>query len=180
MPIIVENMSGQRPFDVQLHEHFRSHQVDEYQVNLVNASHPRTIGRALMTMGFDKNPAGEGDRVIETYNQATQILLFGQERPIRLKTGPVGARKDAVARYRETLSTILWDAHPPLVESVALDSSSTPICPVATEAGLANSKKGWRPPCTPTRRHLNVRGPEECAYLGDQDTGYVLLPLPRR
>ena len=32
-PIIVENMGGQRPCDGQLHEHFKAHQVDEYQVN---------------------------------------------------------------------------------------------------------------------------------------------------
>ena len=176
-PLIVENMNGQRPCDTQLHEHFQQHQVDEYQVNLVNASHPRTIGRALMTMGFDKDPAAEGDRVIETYNQATQVLLFGLERPIRLKTGPVGARKDAVARYRETLSSVLWDAHPRLTESVALDEliyADLPSCNGSRVGELEERLEATL--CAYTAAYLNVRGPEDCAYLGDQDTGYVLLP----
>ena len=30
-----------------------------------------------------------------------------------------------------------------------------------------------------TAAYLNIRGPEDCAYLGDQDSGYVLLPTTR-
>ena len=50
-PVIVENSGGRRPCDLLLQQHFGAHHVDEYQVNTVNASHPRTIGRALMRMG---------------------------------------------------------------------------------------------------------------------------------
>ena len=65
-PIIVDNTSGRRPCDVMLEEHFGQHHVDDYSVNTVNASHPRTIGRALQRMGFDVNPVSDGDRVVET------------------------------------------------------------------------------------------------------------------
>jgi predicted RNase H-like nuclease len=179
-PIIVENQSGQRPCDAQLHEHFSMHQVDEYQVNLVNASHPRTIGRALMRMGFDPDPSAEGDRVVETYNQATQVLLFGVERPIRLKAGPVGARKDAVARYRENIDTMLTAAHPPMIDSSALDElieADLPSCNGSRIGELEERLEAVL--CAYTAAYLNIRGPEDCAYLGDQETGYVLLPTSR-
>ena len=100
-PMIVENTSGRRPCDVLLEKHFAA--VDSYQVNTVNASQPRMMGRALMRMGFDPHPGAEGDRLIETYNQPTQVLLFDAERPIRLKIGPVGSRIEAVDRFREPL-----------------------------------------------------------------------------
>ena len=179
-PIIVDNMGGQRPCDAQLHEHFSHHQVDEYQVNLVNASHPRTIGRALMRMGFDPDPSAEGDRVVETYNQATQVLLFGVERPVRLKVGPVGARKDAVARYRENIDTMLTDAYPSMIDSAALDElieADLPSCNGSRVGELEERLEAVL--CAYTAAYLNIRGPEDCAYLGDLERGYVLLPTTR-
>jgi predicted RNase H-like nuclease len=180
-PIIVENMSGQRPCDVAMHDHFATHQVDEYQVNLVNASHPRTIGRALMRMGFDSDPSAEGDRVVETYNQATQVLLFGIDRPIRLKAGPVGARKDAVARFRETLADTLSEATPTLVDSPALRELVGADLPSSNGSRIGELEERLEAVlCAYTAAYLNVRGPEDCAYLGDQERGYVLLPTSRQ
>ncbi len=180
-PIIVENMGGQRPCDVAMHEHFATHQVDEYQVNLVNASHPRTIGRALMRMGFDSDPSADGDKVVETYNQATQVLLFGIDRPIRLKAGPVGARKDAVARFRETLSDTLSEATPTLVDSPALRELVGADLPSSNGSRIGELEERLEAVLSAyTAAYLNVRGPEDCAYLGDQESGYVLLPTSRQ
>lgn len=179
-PIIVENSMGQRPCDELLATHFGSHQVDEYHVNTVNASHPRTIGRALMRMGFDPDPSAQGDRIVETCNQAAQILLFELDRPIRMKVGPVGSRKEAVARFRETLGTMLADAVPTL--------RKTPVLESLTGADLGNSN-GSRVGeieeqleavlCAYTAAFLHTRGPESCAFLGDLRSGYILLPATR-
>ncbi len=179
-PIIVENTGGQRPCDTILHEHFAQHHVDEYQVNLVNASHPRTIGRALMRMGFDPNPNNQGDRVIETYNQATQVLIWDVERPIRLKTGPVGARKDAVARFRETMAEMLEDAVPPLIDSPALNELLNADLPSSNGSRVGELEERLEAVlCAYTAAYLSVRGPEHCAFLGDLNDGYVLLPTAR-
>jgi predicted RNase H-like nuclease len=179
-PIIVENTGGQRPCDTLLHEHFGKHQVDEYQVNLVNASHPRTIGRALMRMGFDPNPSADGDKVIETYNQATQIMIWDAERPIRLKTGPVGARKDAVARFRESMSTMLEEATPPLLPSPALNELLHADLPSSNGSRVGELEERLEAVLSAyTAAYLNVRGPDYCAFLGDLNDGYVLLPTSR-
>ena len=176
-PIIVENTSGRRPCDDMLADHFGEYFVDEYQVNTVNASHPRTIGRALMRMGFDPNPMAEGDRVVETYNQAAQVLLFGGERPVRLKSGPVGARKDSVARFRELLWERLGDAMPHLEETPALDALLEADLPSSNGSRVGELEERLEATlCAYTAAYLGMRGPESCAFLGDLNSGYVLLP----
>jgi len=176
-PIIVENSSGLRECDRLLEQHFARYQVDDHYVNIVAASHPRTMGRAMMRMGFDPDPQAEGDRVVETYTQAAQVLLFELERPIRLKHGPVGARKDAVARYREAIATTLPEAWPPLRTSPALRSMME-----RDLSGLNGTRLGEVEDkiealfCAYISAYLDLRGPEDCAFLGDLYEGYLLLP----
>ncbi len=180
-PIICENTGGRRSADRLLEKHFGGHQVDNYHVNTVNAGHPRTIGRALMRMGFDPNPMVDGDRVVETYNQPTQIMLFGLDRPIRLKSGPVGARKDAVARFRETLEDRLCDAVPPLVSSSELDELLDVELAMCNGSRVGEIEERLEATlCAYTAAYLDLRGPESCAFLGDLREGYVLLPASRQ
>ncbi len=179
-PIIVENSVGRRGADTLLQEHFGRHSVTEYHVNTTNASHPRTIGRALMRMQFDPDPTIDGDRVVETANQATQIMLFEAERPIRLKSGPVGARKDAVARFRETLWEKLCDAMPYLIETPALRNLLEADLPSSNGSRVGELEERLEAVlCAYTACYLGFRGPESCAMLGDLNDGYVLLPTTR-
>ncbi len=180
-PIIVENSGGRRACDEQLNAHFARNQIDDHQVNIVSAGHPRTMGRAMMRMGFDPDPQAEGDRVIETFTQPAQVLLFDLERPIRLKHGPIGARKDAVARYRELLTLYLPEAHPPLASSPALRGLLE-----RDLGGLNGTRLGELEDkieatlCAYIAAYLDIRGPEDCAFLGDLYEGYVLLPTAAR
>jgi len=179
-PIIVENTSGQRQCDALLTEHFGRHLIDEYQVNTVNASHPRTIGRAFVRMGFDPDPSAEGDRVIETYNQPTQILLFDLDRPIRLKSGPVGARKDAVARFRDALIENLGDAYPKLLVTPALTRLLRADLPSSNGSRVGELEDRLEATLAAyTAGYLGLRGAHTCAFLGDLETGYVLIPTTR-
>lgn len=178
-PIIVENVGGRRPVDEELEHHFSRYRVDEYTVNTVNASHPRTIARALMRMGFDADPRAEGDRIVETYTQAAQVLLFNLERPLRTKLGPIGGRKDAAHRYRELIYGHLPFQHPALEDSDALEDLMAP-----SMASLNGTRLGELEVrldatlCAFIAAYLHLRGAESCAFLGDFDTGYVLLPAP--
>lgn len=178
-PMIVENTGGRRPCDVLLEKHFAA--VDSYQVNTVNASQPRMMGRALMRMGFDPHPGAEGDRLIETYNQPTQVLLFDVERPIRLKIGPVGSRKEAVDRFRELLYEKLGDANPRLVDSPALDALIDADLPSSNGSRVGELEERLEAVlCAYTAAYLYVRGPEACAMLGDLNEGYLLIPMSRQ
>ncbi len=176
-PIIVENSGGSRTCDEQLNAHFSRYQIDDHQVNIVAAGHPRTMGRAMMRMGFDPDPQAEGDRVIETFTQPAQVLLFGLERPIRLKHGPIGARKDAVARYRELISTQLPEAYPALDSSPALRALLDRDLAWLNGTRLGELEdKIEAVLCAYISAYLDIRGPADCAFLGDLYEGYILLP----
>ena len=179
-PLIVENTSGPRPCDNLLVDHFAQYQIDDYQANIVNASHPRTIGRALMRMGFDPDPGAPGDRVFETYNRPTQILLWNLDRPIRLKTGPVGARKDAVSRFREMMYDKLIDASPALDMSPALQRLLRADLPSSNGSRVGELEDRLEAALAAySAAYLALRGLDDCALLGDLESGYILLPTSR-
>ena len=178
-PLVVENSTGRRPVDIELEHHFSRFQVKEYMVNTVNASHPRTISRALGRMGFSPDPQAEGNRMVETCTEAAQILLFGLERPLRIKTGPMGGRKDATNRYRELIYGKLPFLDPELQDSDPLEELMN-----ENLAGLNGTRLGELEGKLDAvmsayiAAYLGLRGPESCAFLGDLYRGYVLLPQP--
>lgn len=178
-PLIVENTGGRRPVDTELEHHFGRYLVDEYAVNTVNASFPRTIARSLMRMGFDVDPQAEGDRMIETWTQPTQIMLFGMDRPLRTKTGPIGGRKDAASRYRDLIYGKLPFMIPSLEDSDALEELVAPEMSSLNGTRLGElEEKLDAVLCAYVAAYLDLCGPEACAFLGDLRTGYVLLPAP--
>jgi predicted RNase H-like nuclease len=180
-PIIVENLSGARPCDKQLAEHFSRFRIDEYANNTVSASHPRTFCRGLMRMGFDPNPAGEGDRIMETHTQSAQIQLFGIDRPIRMKSGPIGARKEGVARLRELIAERLYTTTPRLLPSPELDQLMTAHLPDLNGTRLGELEERIEALiCAYVAAWVGQCGPEACAFLGDIERGYILLPDPNR
>lgn len=180
-PVIVENLSGARPCDRLLLEHFTRFRIDEYANNTVSASHPRTMGRALMRMGFDPNPAGEGDRLVETHTQAAQVLLFGVDRPVRLKSGPIGARKEAVQRFRELIVERLYPGPPSLEPSGALEALMGAHLPDLNGTRLGELEERLEALlCAYIAAYLGECGTDACAFLGNLDQGYILLPDPSR
>lgn len=180
-PIIVENLSGARPCDRQLLEHFSRFRIDEYANNTVSASHPRTIGRALMRMGFDPDPQSEGDRIVETHTQAAQVLLFGVDRPIRLKAGPIGGRKEAVQRLRELIVERLYTGTPALHPGGELELLMNAHLPDLNGTRLGEVEERLEALlCAYVAAFLGQVGAEACAFLGNIDQGYILLPDPSR
>jgi predicted RNase H-like nuclease len=180
-PLIVENLSGARPCDRQLLEHFSRFRIDEYANNTVSASHPRTMGRALMRMGFDPDPQSTGDRIVETHTQASQVLLFGVERPIRLKAGPIGARKEAVQRFRELIETQLFIGEPELLEQGGMEPLMEAHLPDLNGTRLGELEERLEALlCAYIGAYLGICGAEGCAFLGDLQRGYILLPDPSR
>ena len=181
-PLIVENLSGSRLCDRQLLEHFSRYRIDEYANNTVSASHPRTMGRALMRMGFDPNPASEGERIVETHTQAAQVLLLGVDRPIRMKSGPIGGRKESVERLRELIEERLMENGTPLLhDSPELAQLMEAHLPDLNGTRLGELEERLEALiCAYVSAYLGQVGPDGCAFLGDLHSGYSLLPDPSR
>jgi predicted RNase H-like nuclease len=182
-PVVVENLSGSRPCDRLLLEHFARFRIDEYANNTISASHPRTMAKALQRMGFDADLRADGDRIVETHGPAAQVMLFGVERPVRMKTGPMGGRKDAVDRMRELIIEHLMDPDAPLRlhESPALDTILDAHLPDLNGSRVGELEERLEAFLSAyTAAWLGELGAESCAFLGDLDTGYILLPDPSR
>lgn len=180
-PIIVTNMSGARPCDKLVQEHFARFKIDEVANNIVSASHPRTMGSGLMRMGFDPDPGAEGDRIVETHTQSAQIMMFGLDRPVRMKTGPIGGRKESVARMRELIGEVFMQTEPVLHVTPELDQLLDAHLPDLNGTRIGElEEKIEALLCAWIGAWLGIRGPEACAFLGDLDRGYVLLPDPGR
>jgi len=182
-PVIVENMNGSRPCDRQLLEHFARFRIDEYANNTIAASHPRTMAKALQRMGFDPSPWAEGDRLVETHGPAAQVMMFGIERPVRMKTGPMGGRKDAVDRMRDLVQDQLMrdDAPLPLHESAPLQAILDAHLPDLNGSRLGELEERLEALVSAyVAAWLGELGPDTCACLGDLDHGYILLPDPSR
>lgn len=180
-PVIIENLSGSRPCDKLLLEHFGPFKIDEYANNTISASHPRTMAKAWMRMGFDPDPRAETDRILETHFQAAQIMLFGLDRPVRIKSGPIGSRKESVDRLRELIQERMMDGTPMLEPSEALDAILEAHLPDLNGTRIGELEEriealvvGYVGAC------LGQVGPDACAFLGDLQKGYILLPDPSR
>lgn len=180
-PVIIENLSGSRPCDRLLLEHFGRFKIDEYANNNISASHPRTMAKAWMRMGFDPDPGSESDRIIETHFQAAQIMLFGLDRPVRIKSGPIGSRKESVDRLRELIQERMMDGTPELEPSDALDSILDAHLPDLNGTRIGELEERIEALITAyVGAVLGQVGGDACAFLGDLDKGYILLPDPSR
>jgi predicted RNase H-like nuclease len=135
-----------------------------------------------MRMGFDPNPQSEGDRLVETHTQAAQVMLFGVDRPVRLKAGPIGARKEAVQRLRELVTErMLQNGRPLLHPTPELDQLMSAHLPDLNGTRLGELEEKLESMlCAYVGAFLGQVGTDGCAFLGDLDTGYILLPDPSR
>lgn len=181
-PVIVENLSGARPCDKLLQEHFNRYRIDEYANNTVSASHPRTMAKGLARMGFNIDPSSHAsERLIETHTQSAQVLLFGVDRPVRMKTGPIGSRKEAVARFRELIAERLFAGPPALLPSPALDTLMSAHLPDLNGTRLGELEERLEALLVAyVAAWLGENGEDACALLGDLHRGYILLPDPSR
>ncbi|MBM4393247.1 MAG: DUF429 domain-containing protein [Deltaproteobacteria bacterium] len=181
-PIVVENLSGSRPCDKQLAEHFSRYRIDEYANNTVSASHPRTMAKGLVRMGFDINPAaGAAERLVETHTQSAQVLLFGIDRPVRMKAGPIGGRKEGVARLRELIVEKLYTGTPRLLPSPALETLMSAHLPDLNGTRLGELEERLEALLVAyVAAWLGENSVTGCAFLGDLTRGYILLPDPSR
>lgn len=181
-PVVVENLSGSRPCDKLLQEHFARYRIDEYANNTVSASHPRTMAKGLNRMGFDPDPASNSaDRLVETHTQSGQVLLFGIERPVRMKAGPIGGRKESVQRLRELIAEKLYKGPPVLHPSPALDALMSAHLPDLNGTRLGELEERLEALLVAyVAAWLGENGVSACACLGDLQRGYILLPDPSR
>ena len=74
----------------------------------------------------------------------------------------------------------LGDATPLLIETPVLDELVEADLPSSNGSRVGQLEERLEATlCAYTAAFLALRGPESCAFLGDLDRGYVLLPTTR-
>jgi predicted RNase H-like nuclease len=117
-PVQVRNRNGMREADRLAHRLFGAQKAGCYPVNLGMEFVPGILRfvNALEERGFETDlpevAQQRGRKVFEVYPHAASLRLFGLKQVLRYKKGPLDARREALAKYRELLASGLEKREP--------------------------------------------------------------------
>jgi predicted RNase H-like nuclease len=175
-PIVCPNATGTRPVDRLTHVLFHRQHAACHPANLGKCPRPpRVAGRLAAELGFETGWGVDGLAVggrvaAEVYPHPAMVRLFGLERIIKYKKGPVAARRAEFARLQGLLRELLAREFAYL----ALDAD--------TPALLAER---WSKPvedrtdalfCALIALHHVHHAGARSEVIGDAATGFILLP----
>ncbi len=175
-PTLIPNPTGMRLPDRLTHRYFGAYHAGCYPANLGRPFAARTValGRSLEERGFEHAPQivpqQPGRYQIEVFPHPAQINLFGLERILKYKKGPLAARRRELNRLRDLLLEQLPHAQPPL-NLEYLD----PV-PVPGAALKALEDQLDAVVCAYVAAHWWYWGQARNLVLGDRETGYIVIP----
>ncbi|MEQ1785048.1 MAG: DUF429 domain-containing protein [Hyphomonadaceae bacterium] len=190
-PLIIENVSGQRPCETLVSKRFGSAHAGAHTSNL--RLYPNAGGvalaRRLESLGFrhcaspDTAWSTSGHWFFEVYPHPAQVVLFQRERIIKYKKGPVAARKSGLMELRQEIrSRMLGSGHslqsnPALLEFLSQELASLRGVMLKRYEDALDAIV-----CSFLAFHLWRWGWQRSELIGDLASGYIVLPtvpLPR-
>jgi predicted RNase H-like nuclease len=181
-PIVCPNQTGTRPVDRLTHTLFHRQHAACHPANLGKCPRPpRVLARLAADLGFAAGwgtGPGRNDSVVplrqrlaaEVYPHPAMVRLFGLERIIKYKKGPIAAKRVEFARLQSLIAELLAREFGYLT----LDA--------ATPALLAEP---WSKPvedrtdalfCALIALHHFHHAGARSQVIGDLQTGFILLP----
>lgn len=173
-PLICPNSEGSRPVDRACTSRFGRHDAGCYPANQSLCRRPLRIAGGLRERGYAiTTDLSRGDRFAsEVYPHPAMIQLFGLEKTIKYKKGPVASKRAGFARYQQHLRGCLARELPELLDSAPHrtlletpwakpieDQTDSVMCALIAYLHL---------------RYAGVR----TEVIGDDETGHLLLPRP--
>lgn len=107
-PLVIPNASGMRPVEKEMHREFGRFHAGCYPAHLGMpfAAGVTRFSHTLGEMGFDH--LGRDFRgQLEVHPHAATVQLFGLDRIIKYKRGPVSERRAGLQRLRELVATLI-------------------------------------------------------------------------
>lgn len=173
-PVVCPNESGSRPVDRLTTARFGRFHAGPHPANATRCGRPLRLARALeargATVGWQLGSAGR--LLVEVFPHPATIRLFGLERIVKYKRGPVAARRGEFARLQGLLRECLRTRFAPgeWVETPALAAVlSAPWTKPAEDRldALLCALVGYH--------HWRHDG-QRSEVLGDLETGFILVP----
>ncbi|AGY57245.1 DUF429 domain-containing protein [Gloeobacter kilaueensis] len=175
-PTLIPNATGMRVPDREAHRLFGKYHAGCYPANLGRPYAQRTLdlGLQLEAHGFvhaDRlTPRQPGRYQIEVFPHPAIVELFGLDRIIKYKKGPLADRIRELGRYRELMLTVLPHLAPPVVN---LELPPVPASGTALKA-LEDRLDGLL--CAYVAAHWWYWGLERNRVLGSRSDGYIVVP----
>jgi predicted RNase H-like nuclease len=181
-PTLIPNETGMRLCDRLAHRYFGKYHAGCYPANLGSPFAERTLalGRGLEDRGFAHAPRLEakqpGRFQVEVFPHPAMIHLFKLDRIIKYKKGKVAERRSELSRLRQCILTHL-PVHNP---SLMLPADALPVVP---QRGIDLKHLEDRLDsliCAYVAAHWWAWGDARNQVLGDETTGYIIVPDPER
>jgi len=108
-PLIVANQTGQRPCETAITKRFHAQAASAHSANLTINPDSIELARRLQAMGYrhcvppTAPRSAPGKWMFEVYPHPAHVRLFGLERTIRYKKGPLEDRRAGLIEYLEAL-----------------------------------------------------------------------------
>lgn len=177
-PTLIPNPTGMRLPDRLAHRYFGRYHAGCYPANLNSRFAERTVGfgASLEARGFVHAPTLTarqwGRYQIEVFPHPAIVHLFGLTRILKYKKGKLSDRRSELQRLREYLLTQLGDREPGLLLADLPEIPTTGAALKAVEDQLDSLV------CAYVAAHWWYWGQERNWVLGDQETGYIVVPAP--
>jgi predicted RNase H-like nuclease len=171
-PVVCPNRTGSRPVDRLTHRLFHRVQAAAHPANRARCARPLRVVAALRRAGFsiDTDWPSTPRAMVEVYPHPATVRWFGLDCTIKYKRGPVAARRREFARLQKLLRAWLGLHAPELAAHPAARSLLRQPWSKDTEDRTdallcALIGRGWA-----------VGGRRAMEILGDEQTGFIVLP----
>ncbi len=179
-PTLIPNATGMRLPDRLTHKHFGRYHAGCYPANLGSLFAERTLalGRSLEARGFAHAPAIVPQQVgryqIEVFPHPACIHLFQLDQILKYKKGTLGERRPELAKLRHYLLTVL----PALQPALVFGDRTLPDIPTKGADLKAVEDQLDSLLCAYVAAYWWYWGSDRNWVLGDQTTGYIVVPAP--
>lgn len=177
-PLIIRNQSGIRPAEHELNADFRRFHAGCHAANLGRPFAQKVISfsRQLEALGFGHGarmtPSQKGRFQIEVHPHAATVSMFGLDRIVKYKRGTREERARELRRFRSLAMTHLPALSPSL---------SAPYPAVPKTGNLKPTEdKIDAILCAYIAAHWWVWATKRNRLYGDQESGYIVVPIPRQ
>ncbi len=181
-PLLIHNATGTRLCDRLTHKYFGRYHAGCYPANLGRPFAERTVrfGKNLETRWFNHAPSLEAQKIgryqIEVFPHPAMIHLFQLSRILKYKKGNLAEKKAELQKLQHYIQTILPNLTPALDLTdfllLSLPLSLTGKQLKAIEDQLDSLI------CAYIGAYWWYWGTEKNWVLGDQETGYIVVPSP--
>jgi len=186
-PLIVPNVTGQRPCEKMLAHDFGKFDASPHTSNLQRLKgrvRGADVVEALALLGFSHDPNPRCDRctdrrlVFEVYPHPGHIVLFQRERIVKYKKGTVAKKRVGLRELQGELEKLFFDAGDPRLESTQAlqEVLRRPLQELRGKALKEHEDLLDALFCAYLALYYWAWGSERCTMYGDLETGYIITP----